>query len=171
MRHLQVAESGRQAALRGDHLSALRHYREAMVMAVTAGDPEVFFRHYLEATLESLELMKAFDDVLAYCERALQHYSDHPPQHELAQLDLAAIHQRRGVVLLKTGQTDQARAALVCAVEVADRIGASLDLGRLLLRWLSRGLVVSPERVLKEQQRLGYFSMRAQPPDSRAPLD
>ena len=71
--HLQIAETGKLAALRGDHRTALGHYREAIRIAVGSGAPEVFFRHYLEATLESLELSEAFDDVLAYCDRAIAH--------------------------------------------------------------------------------------------------
>ena len=141
MRHLQIAEAGRVAALRGDHPTALGHYRDAMRLAVSTGAPEVFFRHYLEATLESLERMDAFDSVIEYCERAIQYYAAHPPQHDVARLDLASIHQRHGAVLLKSGQPVRARAAFACAVELADRLGAALPLARLVLGWLTR----SPE--------------------------
>jgi tetratricopeptide (TPR) repeat protein len=162
MRHLQVAEDGRLAALRGDHPAALAHYRNAMRIAVTTGAPEVFFRHYLEASLESLELMDAFDSVLEYCDRAILHYADNPPRHDVAWLDLASIHQRRGVVLLKSGKPDPARAAFASALELADRIGAQLQLARLILSWMTRGLVVSNERILSEQRRLHYFSIRSE---------
>jgi tetratricopeptide (TPR) repeat protein len=168
MRHLQMAEVGKLAALRGDHVTALGHYRDAMRLAVAGGAPEVFFRHYLEATLESLELMNAFDNVLEYCDRAIRHYAEHPPEHEIAWLDLASIHQRRGAVLLKSGNRAEARAAFACAVELANRIGASLELAQLVLGWLTRGLVVSTERLLVEQRRLRYFSIRADADDAHS---
>jgi len=158
--HLQIAEAGKLAALRGDHRAALGHYREAIRLAVTSGAPEVFFRHYLEATLESLELSGAFDDVLAYCDRAIAHYVEHPPANVLAELDLASIHQRRGVILVKRSEVAPARAALEQAVAGAARIGARLELAERVLDWLRRGLAVTAPRLLAEQRRLRYFSVR-----------
>lgn len=158
--HLQIAETGKIAALRGDHKTALGHYREAMRIAVTSGAPEVFFRHYLEATLESLELSDAFDDVLSYCERAIAHYAANPPRHVLAELDLASIHQRRGVALLKRSDVAAARAALEQAIAQAARIDVRLPLADRLLDWIRRGLAVSKQRILAEQRRLHYFSVR-----------
>jgi tetratricopeptide (TPR) repeat protein len=158
--HLQIAESGKLAALRGDHRTALGHYREAIRLAVGSGAPEVFFRHYLEATLESLELSEAYDDVLAYCDRAIEHYAANPPAHVLAELDLASIHQRRGVVLLKRSEVAPARAALEQAVAGAARIGVRFELAERVLDWIRRGLAVTVPRLLAEQRRLHYFSVR-----------
>lgn len=159
--HFQLAVAGHEAALRGDHPTALTKYREAMHVAVRSKAPEVFFRHYLEATLESLELMGALQDVLNYCDRAIEHYTAEPPAHDVARLDLATIHQRRGVVLLKMGDTKGARTALLQAQVVAEEAGAKLELARLVGGWLSRGLVIRNERLLAEQRRLNYFSVRA----------
>ncbi|WP_437293987.1 peptidylprolyl isomerase [Sorangium sp. So ce426] len=158
--HLTIAEAGKQAALRQDYPTALRHYREAMRLAVSSGAPEVFFRHYLEATMESLELMGAHDSVLDYCERAIEHYRSHPPAHPVAWLDLASVHQRKAAVLLKLGETGPARSALELAVATAARAPAKLPLSERLLDWLKRGLTISAERVLDEQRRLRYFSVR-----------
>lgn len=158
--HLSIAEAGKRAALRGDHRTALGHYREAMRMAVSSGAPEVFFRHYLEATLESLELMNEFDSVFEYCERAFEHYREHPPEHPIAWLDLASIHQRHASVLLKQGQVGPARVAFEQAIDIAARAPARLPLAEALVGWLRRGLVVSPERVVAEQRRWAYFSVR-----------
>jgi len=158
--HWAVAETGKLAALRGDHRTALGHYREAMRLAVLGKAPEVFFRHYLEATLESLELMEAFESVLEYCERAIQHYAEHPPQHAVATLDLATIHQRKCVVLLKAGRPTEARVELEAAIERATSIGVRLELAELLRRWLERPCTIPKSRLLAEQRRLHYFSVR-----------
>ena len=158
--HLSIAETGKRAALNGDHHTALGHYREAMRLAVSSGAPEVFFRHYLEATMESLELMNEFDSVLEYCERAIEHYGEHPPAQPVAWLDLASIHQRHGCVLLKQGQVDQARVAFERAIDIATRAPAHLPLADVLVGWLRRGLVISPERVVAEQRRQRYFCVR-----------
>lgn len=160
-RHLQEAQAGHRAALRHDHVTALRHYREAMRIAVESRAPEIFFRHYLEASLESLELLEAYDNVLAYCEKAIQFYADNPPKNDIHWHDLASIHQRRAISLLKSDRRSDALQAFQEALRIADRIPAPLPLARLVLGWLDRGLFVTRERLLTEQRRLRYFSVSA----------
>ena len=53
--HLSVAEHGKLCLLRGDVSEALRHFREAIRISVSAQAPEVFFRHYSQCVLEALE--------------------------------------------------------------------------------------------------------------------
>ena len=75
-------------------------------------------------------------------------------------LDLASIHQRRGVVLLKRSEVAPARAALEQAVAGAARIGVRFELSERVLDWIRRGLAVTGPRLLAEQRRLHYFSVR-----------
>jgi len=161
--HLRVAEEGNVAALRGDHKAALLRYREAIRLAVQSRAPEVFFRCYMEATLESLELMEDFGSVIEYCDRATAHYAAQPPAHDVAWLDLASIHQRKGAVLLKMGDHEAARQALEAALAIGVRIGARLELARLLHGWIARSFFVSADRITQEQRRLHYFSVRQTP--------
>ena len=158
--HFAIALEGERAALRGDHLDALAHYQEAMRMAVAGGAPDVFSRHYLEATMESLELLGALESVAQYCERAIHHYDEHPPTHQVALFDLASLHQRKAVVLLKQGRAEPAGEELRTAVTIAERAHARLPLSERLLEWQRRGLTVTPERLLVEQRRLRYFCVR-----------
>jgi hypothetical protein len=158
--HFAIALAGEQAALRGEHMEALAHYRLAIRLALATGAPEVFSRHYLEATMESLELLGMLDCVEEYCERAIQHYREQPPEQAVAWLDLASVYQRQAVILLKSAEPERARAALELAVSTAARAPASLPLCDRLLDWLRRGLSISPERILAEQRRFRYFSVR-----------
>jgi tetratricopeptide (TPR) repeat protein len=158
--HLALAEQGKRAALRGDHPGALQQYRRAIQLVVKTRAPEVFFRHYLEASLESLELLGALDEVLSYCHKAVAHYQQNPPPNQLAKLDLASIYQRQGVVLLKRGERILAKDSFELALKWASAAEGQLELSRLLLTWLVKGLTISPERVLREQHRLHYFSVR-----------
>lgn len=153
--HLGIAEQGKLHALAGDHSEALRHYREAIRLAVGSGAPEVCFRHYTQCVLESLEHTGAWDEVLAFCERVQGHYAAHPPPHELARLDLASAHEREGVVLLKRGDAAAAQAALARAVEHAGP--GRLPLAEELLGWLRRGMQIDARRVLQQQARHRYF--------------
>ncbi len=162
--HMGIAEQGKVYALEGNHRHALLYYREAMQMAIQAGDPEVFFRHYLECTIESLEQTGTFGEVLAYCDKAIELYTENPPPNPMAELDLAHIYQKKGVVLLKMGVEEE---ALTCFREVmtrARKLGPltrkTLPLSQSLLRWLETGLHVDVARVIAEQKQHGYFSVR-----------
>jgi hypothetical protein len=164
--HAGVAEYGKVCALRGDHVLALMHYREAMAIAFRHGAPPVVTRHYLECALESLEHMGAYGEVLAYCDQAIEHYRAHPPESALAQFDLASIHQRRGVVLLKHGDRDEAARALDAACAAARTAQAVLPLADTLLRWIRAQLTITPSRLAAEQVRHRYCSVR---PDTVRP--
>ena len=156
--HLGIAEQGKLHALRGETSEALRHFREATRLAVSTGAPEVFVRHYTQCVLETLERTGAFDEVLAFCERAEAHYEANPPPNELAVLDLATHRQRRGVVLLKAGRTAEARQAFDSAVQTAGR--GKLPLAEAVGRWLATGLRVDTRRLEAEQRRHAYFIVR-----------
>ena len=158
--HAGVAEYGKVCALRGDHVTALMHYREAMSMAIRQQAAAIVVRHYLECALESLEHMGAFDELLTCCERAIEHYRLHPPETPLASFDLASIHQRRGVALLKQARRDDAARAFDLACAMARTAQASLPLAETLLRWIRAQLTITPDRIAAEQRRHHYCSVR-----------
>lgn len=158
--HIGLAEQGKLYALGGDHKRALLYYRRAIRMSVQRGDPEIFFRHYLECVMESLERMAQYDDVVAYCDKGIEFYAQHPPPHELAVRDLASIHQRRGMVLLKQGKRSEAHESLRQAKVVVTKCNQRLPLCETLLRWLDASLQLDAQRITAEQERGQYFSVR-----------
>lgn len=153
--HVGIAEQGKLHAVDGDHEEALRHYREAIRLAVSSGAPEVCFRHYTQCVLESLEHMQAWGEILAFCERVEAHYGANPPPNPLARLDLACARERQGVVLLKRGDAAAAKAAL--ALAVAEVGAGNLPLADTLLGWLQRGMQVDARRLEQQQRRHRYF--------------
>jgi len=164
--HLGIAEHGKVLALQGQHAEALACYREAIRLAVSKGDPEVFFRHYTTCVLESLERMGSYAEIIEFCDRAVAHYDQHPPPHAVALWDLAAIHMRRGLVLIKAGEAIEARAALAKATATASRAGGTLPLATAVAGWLARGFAIDTARVTQEQERHDYYSVR---PDTVRP--
>lgn len=164
--HMGVAMRGKMYAVEGNHSRALQYYRIAIRIAVEAKDPEIFFRHYLDCVMESLELTGAFDDVLAYCDRAIALYADKPPPNVVAQMDLAAIHQRRGVILLKKNDSKAARADLKSAIDIARNSGKPLTLAPTLLRWVDAGFALDAQRIVAEQKRCKYFNVRREQIDA-----
>jgi len=172
--HLGIAEQGKLHALAGKHGMALSCYREAIRMAVGAGAPEVFFRHYMECILESLERMGAYPEVLETTDRMIAHYAGLEPnsdaQRSVIRADLVYIHQRRGVVLLKAGRAEEARAALDQALSLAREAGIRLELAETLLGWIARGFHVDAHRILSEQEAKRYFGVRSDTVDPAAAI-
>lgn len=162
--HMGIAEQGKIHAVAGDQRMALVYYREAMRLATAKKAPKLFFRHYMECMLESLEHSGAYNEVLSYCEKAIAHHRNLRPldeeQARFIALDLANIHQRNGVVLLKMGRTDEAREAFKRGLDVARRASLSLELAEALYGWLARGFRVEPNRLEQELVAKNYYSVR-----------
>ncbi|MCK8515363.1 peptidylprolyl isomerase [Methylonatrum kenyense] len=168
--HLGVAEQGKLYALDGAHDEALRHYQQALRMAVDSGAPEVFFRHYTQCVMESLEATGSYDGVQRYCEDADRHYQALDRQGALFALDHGSILERLGVVQLKAGEVDAARASLRRALALAGPRG--LPLAAQVLGWLDRGMTVSDRHLTDAQRRHGYFVVTRErvDPDRAIPL-
>ncbi len=158
--HMGIATRGKLYALEGNHARAMQYYRVAIRVTVQHKEPEVFFRHYLDCVMESLELTGAYDDVLAYCDKAIELYTVNPPPNQLAKMDLATIYLRRGSVLLKRKDVAGARVAMQLAVDTAKSAGGRLKLAETVLRWLTSGFSVDSARLVAEQKRGGYFSVQ-----------
>lgn len=167
--HLGVAEAGKCWALKGDHNEALRHYREAIKLAVSARAPEVFFRHYSQCVLESLELTGSYQEVLDYCARADEYYQtlrqEPRTQRQVHARDHGSILERQGLIYAKLGD----RQAAFDSLEKARRIAGQNTLGltEQVIGWLQRGLHPDPARLTDAQRKHHYFSVRADQVDAR----
>ncbi len=158
--HPAIAEQGKLHALAERHEQALLHYRLALRLAVAAGAPEVCVRHYVDCCMDSLELSGDLDAVLGYADCALALYDERSPQHPLQWRDLAALHERRAAVLLKSGRREEAAQACAAAIAAADRIEVALPLARQLQRWCDPRCPVDAGRVQAEQRRHHTFVVR-----------
>lgn len=171
--HIGLAERGKLLALQNQHIEALRYYRQAMQHATTVmqSDPaqeasldrrralELCLRHYTQCALESLERMGAYDEVLATCERAQEHYDASPPRDDVARKDCGSFHERRGVVNLRRNQRKEATTQFEAAIAAA--APSKLPLSETLLRWLRSNLHLSKDRLEGELTRQHYWSVRA----------
>ncbi|WP_211227196.1 hypothetical protein [Saccharospirillum impatiens] len=167
--HLGVAEAGKCCALRGDHAEALRHYREAIKLAVSARAPEVFFRHYSQCVLESLELTGSYQEVLDYCEKADQYYQtleqDAGTQRQVHARDHGSILERQGLIHAKLGDRQSAFESLEKARRLAGQ--NTLGLTEQVIGWLQRGLHPDLARLTDAQRKHHYFSVRPDQVDAR----
>jgi len=137
----------------------LQHYREALRLSVSSKAPEVFFRHYTQCVLESLELTGAYDEIIQFCQNASAHYASLELTSSLHKRDHGSVLERMGLVQLKSGDVDAGRTALEKAREVAG--DGTLPITEEILGWLKRGFTVDTSRILNSQRRHKYFVVRA----------
>lgn len=156
--HLGIAEAGKVAALAGNHTEALRHYREAIRIAVDGDAPEVHFRHYTQCVLESLERTGSHPEVIDYCQRAESHYRTFPHLNPFQRRDHGSTLERLGAVLAKAGHHDEALTALERAIDTAGP--GALPFAEALADWLRRGLHTDARRITDLQERHRYFTVR-----------
>jgi tetratricopeptide (TPR) repeat protein len=152
-----IAEAGKLRAVAGDHTEALRHYREALKMARSTGAPEVFFRHYTQCVLESLEHTGSYGEVMEFCEKALRHFDSIEKPLDLHRRDQAATLERLAINLIKAGRADEAREPLEKAVALAGR--NDVPVARTVLDWMQRGMALKTERICEVQAKRGYFTV------------
>ncbi|MEQ8605219.1 MAG: hypothetical protein RIB45_18045 [Marivibrio sp.] len=157
--HLGLAEQGKLHALAGRYEEALRHYREAIRLAVSSKAPDVFFRHYTECVMEALEAQESYEPVIRFLEEASAHYAGLSADAAIHKRDHAAMLARLGAVLLKAGRAEEARKRLE---EAVDRAGPEAPPLAVELRgWLARGYAVDAGRVRESQRRHNAFVVRA----------
>jgi hypothetical protein len=156
--HIGIAEAGKLRALDGDHTDALRHYREALRLAQAARAPEVFFRHYTQCVLESLEHTGAHTEVITFCEQALAHYETQGATLDMHRRDQAALLERLALNRIKAGHGEGARAPLDAAMDLAAT--GDLPVARTVRDWLRRGMRPDPRRIAELQAKHGYYAVR-----------
>lgn len=159
MLHLSLAEQGKLHVLKGEAGEALRHFREAIKLCVSAKAPEVFFRHYTFCVLEALEKAGNYSEVEEYCRMADAHYDTLEQSSLIIKKDHGATIERLALMLLLQGKKDDAAAAFARAVAISKP--SKLPLSEELQTWLKRGFAVSVERVRQLQHRHGYFTIKA----------
>lgn len=155
--HLGIVENGKIYSLKGDHTEALRHYREGIRMATKENADQVFFQHYTQCVMESLELSGAHDEVIAYCDKAIALLEDNVDKADIIKKNYAVAVEKKAVqYLLKEDKTE----AVTLFKKAQDAIGRGKQpLTDELLNWLQRGYTVSKQQIVASQKKHKYFTV------------
>lgn len=156
--HFGVAERGKMYCLEGNQKEALRHYREAIQMSVREGSSDVFFQHYTQCVMESLELLGNHDEVISYCEKALDFLYNKNDESDLITKSIAAILEKQAIQHLFKEERDQAVELLKEAQQLVGR--GTQPLTADLLNWVQRGYQISNKQIKEAQKRHNYFVVR-----------
>jgi tetratricopeptide (TPR) repeat protein len=153
--HLGIAERGKMFALETNYTEALRYYREAIKMTQGQEGAELFFQHYTQCVMETLELSKAYDQVIAYCEKFIDFLENKEENSVLIDKHYATILEKMGVqYLLK----EEKATALPLFKAAQDRLGKGKQpLTDELINWIQRGYTISAKQISDLQKRHHYF--------------
>jgi len=154
MLHLGIAEKGKMYAVQGNHKEALRHYKEAIKMTQGQEMGETFFQHYMQCTLESLELMGAYDDVLNYCEKFLELLNTKEESDFISKYK-TDTWQRMAFQYLHKDDPETALEYLTAITKEAGR--GKLKMADTLFNWINRRYNLTKKQILDLQNENHYF--------------
>lgn len=153
--HLRIAEKGKLYALEGKHQQALRHYKEAIKMTENQENGSLFFQHYMQCVMESLELMGAHKEVMSYCEKFLALLDEQNLNEELKLRYKADVLLRWSIQHLLIDEPKEAQSLLM---QVQKEIGkGGMRFVDELLTWLQRGYNIGQKQLRDAQKKHHYF--------------
>jgi len=168
MLHYRIAERGKMYALDKNYTEALRHYKEALKLTQKQQDSELFFQHYSQCVMESLELSGAHDQVISFCEN-YRTFLDEKEQDVLVRKHKAFVSERQAIQHILRGEQDEAKGLLL---EVQKDLGKGKQpITDELLNWLLRGYQVNASQLKRLQQKHNYFIVRKESVNPKIAMD
>ncbi|MEM6685937.1 MAG: hypothetical protein AAF617_09165 [Bacteroidota bacterium] len=168
MLHYRIAERGKMHTLDKNYKEALRHYKEAMKMSQQEQDSELFFQHYSQCVMETLELSGAYDQVIEFCVN-YRAFLQEKEQNVLVRKHNAFVSERQAIQHILKEEQEEAK-ALLQAIQK--------DLGRgkqpitdELLGWLHRGYKVNRNQLTRLQKKHNYFIVRKESVNPKIAMD
>ncbi|WP_046758281.1 hypothetical protein [Kordia jejudonensis] len=168
MLHYRIAERGKMHAIDKNHKEALRHYKEAMKLTQQEQDSELFYQHYSQCVMESLELSGAHDQVISFCENYRSFLQD-KEQDVLVRKHNAFVSERQAIQHVLKGEQEEAKELLQ---EVQQDLGKGKQpITDELLGWLQRGYKVNKDQLTRLQKKHNYFIVRKESVNPKIAMD
>ena len=155
--HLGVAERGKMYFLEGNHKEAMRHFQEAINMSRKNASSDVFFQHYTQCVMESMELSGHHEEVISYCEKLSEFLKEKDMTHDVIKKNFATARERMAVQYLLQGDKTEATQHFE---EAAKTMHNKMPLSVELLGWLKRGYNISEKQIRDAQSKHKYFIVR-----------
>jgi tetratricopeptide (TPR) repeat protein len=158
--HYNIAEQGKVYATKGNHKEALRHYKEALRMSQQVPKSDIFFQHYSQCAMESLEQMKAYNEVIIFCDKCIDFMEtkDDLQAHPIFIKYLASLWERKAIQYLFLNEKEQAIEAFEQAIDVIKP--HKLPLAQELHNWCKRGYTISKQQIEGLLKKNQYHTVR-----------
>ncbi len=157
MLHVRIAERGKMHALDKNYKEALRHYKEALRIVQSQKDSELFFQHYSQCVMESLEQSGANNEVISFCEN-YRAFLKEKETNDLVDKHNAFVCERQAIQHLLKEETDMALDLLLEAKTSLKKHKQPIT--EQLLNWLQRGYSINKKQILGLQKKHNYFIVR-----------
>ena len=155
--HFGVAERGKMHYLEGNHKEALRHFQEAIQMTVKNQSSDVFFQHYTQCVMESLEILGHHDEVISYCEKFSEFLFEKGLDEPIIAKNYATTVERMAIQYLFKEEDDEAKKLFKKA---SDTMNKKMPLSNVILGWLHRGYSITEKQIRDTQHKHDYFVVR-----------
>ncbi|TCI94285.1 peptidylprolyl isomerase [Tenacibaculum sp. M341] len=166
--HYRIAERGKMHALDKNYKEALRHYKEALKLTQKQQDSELFFQHYSQCVMESLELSGAYDEVISFCEN-YRSFLKEKEQDVLVRKHNAFVSERQAIQHILKGEQEEAKDLLQ---EIQKDLGRGKQpITDQLLGWLLRGYKINADQLKQLQQKHNYFIVRKESVNPKIAMD
>ncbi len=158
MLHLRIAEKGKLLCLEGNYKEALRHFGEALKIMQKEKGSELFFQHYTQCVMETLEKSGSYDDVISYCERYVTFLDAKNSKNPFIDRHYARIFEKKAIQYLLKGNNQIALQLLELAQHKAGK--GKQPITDELLKWVQKGYQISKRQVESVQKKFNYFIIR-----------
>jgi tetratricopeptide (TPR) repeat protein len=158
--HYNIAEQGKLFATQGKYKEALRHYKEALRMSQQVPKSDIFFQHYSQCAMESLEQMEAYNEVIAFCDKCIDFMEtkDDLQEHPIFIKYLASLWERKGIQYLYLNDKEDAIEAFEKAITIVKP--NKILLAQELHNWCKRGYTISKQQVESLNKKHQYYTVR-----------
>ncbi|SNR14103.1 hypothetical protein [Tenacibaculum jejuense] len=168
MLHYRIAERGKMHALDKNYKEALRHYKEALKLTREQKDSELFFQHYSQCVMETLELSGAYDQVISFCEN-YRAFLQEKEEDFLVQKHNAFVSERQAIQHILRGEQEEAKSLLQTTQKNLGK--GKQPITDELLNWLLRGYKVNPDQLRQLQKKHNYFIVRKESVNPKIAMD
>lgn len=158
--HLRIAEKGKIFCLEGNYKEALRHFGEALKMMQKEKGSELFFQHYTQCVMETLEKSGAYDDVISYCERYISFLDSKNNKTNNLYINryYARIFEKQAIQYLLKEEN-------ITALQLFELAQHKVGKGKQpitdeLIKWIQKGYQISKKQVEAIQKKYNYFIVR-----------
>jgi tetratricopeptide (TPR) repeat protein len=155
--HYGVAERGKIFYLEGNHKEALRHFQDAIQMSVKNSSSDIFFQHYTNCVMESLEHLGHHQEVINYCEKFSEFLEEKGLEEPIIRKNYATTREKMAVQYLLMDDKAEALKLFKEATELMDK---KMPLCNDVLGWLQRGYNISIKQLRDTQHKHEYFAVR-----------
>ena len=160
MMHLRIAEQGKLFSLKRNFTEALRYYREAIRMLEPQNiqGKDLFFQHYSQCVMETLELSGSHEEVLNYCYQYLTFLEEKSESDTLVNALKAHILEKMAVQYLYLDEYDEAKGLLQESKNLAGEHKQPIT--DQLLMWLQRGYTINQKQIADLLKKNNYYIVR-----------